>query len=294
MALVKPLPIIETKTRRIPETSDRPIYYKIARIQSQSTVNSAEGSVFQGQLFPQSNFGYTGTAQPLYMFSFGIRNGGPSSLVKPSLLKVGDSREDSYRFEIYKDSQGFHLLYLVLSPYSKGAVFVYHAFECVEYWEADMLLSERGYDLVWSSTTGNTQGIYEGGRRLLTEQKASEIYTPKDETRSVQVITDIGISSPFYHYEDGVRVCKTGDTVTINGTFQHGSNARYANIAKVPSGYEPKYKSGLIGFYGKGDGTFVMIPLVVKPDGYIIMMNERTEPFNPVTMYVTGTWSIKY
>lgn len=293
MALVRPFPVIETKTRRLPSTDDRAIYYRVARIQSRNPVDSTEGSVFQGQLFPQSNFGMTGTAQPLYMFSFGVRNG-VTTLIKPSLLKVGDSRDDSYRFEIYKDAEGFHNLYLVLSPYSKGAVFVYNAFECKEYWEVDMLLSERGYTLVWSSVDGDTQGIYEGGRRLLTEQKASQLYTPKDESKSVQVITDIGISSPFYHYEGGVRVCKTGDIVTINGTFQGGSNERYSNIAKVPSGYEPKYKTGLIGFYGKGDGTFVTIPLVLKPDGYIIMMNARTDTFNPSTMYITGTWSTKY
>ncbi|TKI85422.1 hypothetical protein [Bacillus mycoides] len=294
MALVRPFPVIETKTRRLPSTSEKALYYKIARIQSRNPIDSGEGSVFQGQLFPQSNFGMTGTVQPLYMFSFGVRNNSPTPLIKPSLLKVGDSRDDSYRFEIYKDAEGFHNLYLVQSPYSKGAVFVYHAFDCTEYWEVDMHLSERGYTLAWSSVNGDTQGIYEGGRRLLTEQKASQLYTPTDDSKSIQVSLDTGISSPFYHFEEGLRVTKEGNNITINGTLQHGHNGKYLNIAKVPPGYEPKYKTLLSGAYSQADGVFISIPLVVKPDGYIVMMNDRINTANPTNMYVSGSWILKY
>ncbi|MGL1819161.1 UNVERIFIED_CONTAM: hypothetical protein GCL18_24930, partial [Escherichia coli] len=89
MALIKPLPIIETKTRRIPANRENPSYYKIAKIQVGSTIDGGEHATFQGSVFPQSNYAFAGSAQPLYTFSFGVRSSGSPNqmLIKPSLLK---------------------------------------------------------------------------------------------------------------------------------------------------------------------------------------------------------------
>ncbi|MDA2052238.1 hypothetical protein PDM87_29995 [Bacillus cereus] len=293
MGLVKPFPTIDTKTKRLPQTNERPLYYKVARIQSRNPVDSAEGSVLQGQLFPQSNFGFTGTAQPLYTFSFGVRNGGSASFLKPSLLKVGDSREDSYRFEVYKDPEGFHFLYLVLSSYSRGGVIVYHSIECKEYFEVDMEFTERGYTLVWSSETGDTQGVYEGGRRLLTEKKAETLYTSNDDSKSIVVSLDTGLSDPFYHTEAGLRVTKQNSVVVLNGMVFQGYNGKNMNIGKVPLGYEPKQKTMVAGAYTKKDGSFAPISLLVKTDGYISMLADRVDTGDPLIMYINGSWILK-
>lgn len=287
MGLVKPFPTIETKTKRIPQTSDRPLYYKVARIQSRNPVDSTEASVLQGQLFPQSNFGFTGTAQPLYTFSFGVRNGGSASLVKPSLLKVGDSREDSYRFEIYKDAEGFHYLYLVLSSYSKGGVFVYHSIECKEYFEVDMEFTERGYTLVWSSVTGDTQGVYEGGRRLLTEAKANDTYMKKAITNRINV----DLREGWFHSENPLSVTKRADITTLTGAVLHGKDGPYQVIGKVPTGYEPVRETVLPACYLKDDGSFASIPIVISIHGELIQLGLRINNNKDRTITnISGTW----
>ncbi|MEW4071894.1 hypothetical protein [Bacillus thuringiensis] len=287
MGLVKPFPVIETKTKRVPQTNERPLYYKVARIQSRNPVDSGEGSLIQGQLFPQSNFGFTGTAQPLYMFSFGVRNGTPTPLVKPSLLKVGDSREDSYRFEVYKDPEGFHLLYLVLSPYSRGGVFVYHAIDCKEYFEVDMEFTERGYTLVWSSVTGDTQGVYEGGRRLLTETKANDTYMKKAVTNRVNV----DLREGWFHSENPLSVTKRGDITALTGAVLHGKDGPYQFIGKVPPGYEPVRETVLSACYLKDDGSFTNIPIVVNIYGELIQLGFRINNNKDKTITnISGTW----
>lgn len=293
MGLVKPFPVIETKTKRIPQTSERPLYYKVARIQSRNPVDSGEGSLIQGQLFPQSNFGFTGTAQPLYMFSFGVRNGSPTPLVKPSLLKVGDSREDSYRFEVYKDPEGFHILYLVLSPYSRGGVFVYHSIECKEYFEVDMEFTERGYTLVWSSVTGDTQGVYEGGRRLLTENKAEEIYLKKNTIGFRQVTLDP--ATGFYHRGDGLLYTKRGDIVTLFGDLLHGNGGAYKIVGRVPKEFAPLYETVIQAMYSKADSTYGSMTMIVDQAGQIIQMENRVngDP-NATNTKISGTWQCAY
>ncbi|MEB9381038.1 hypothetical protein P4J09_23810 [Bacillus cereus] len=287
MGLVKPFPTIETKTKRLPQTTERPLYYKVARIQSRNPVDSAEGSVLQGQLFPQSNFGFTGTAQPLYTFSFGVRNGGPASLLKPSLLKVGDSREDSYRFEVYKDPEGFHLLYLVLSPYSRGGVIVYHSIECKEYFEVDMEFTERGYTLVWSSLTGDTQGVYEGGRRLLTETKANDTYMKKTVTNRINV----DLREGWFHSENPLSVTKRADITTLTGAVFHGKDGPYQVIGKVPPGYEPIRETVLPACYLKDDGSFASIPIVISIHGELIQLGLRINNNKDKTITnISGTW----
>ncbi|WP_081143373.1 hypothetical protein [Bacillus cereus] len=287
MGLVKPFPIIETKTKRLPQTNERPLYYKVARIQSRNPVDSAEGSVLQGQLFPQSNFGFTGTAQPLYTFSFGVRNGGPASLLKPSLLKVGDSREDSYRFEVYKDPEGFHHLYLVLSPYSRGGVIVYHSIECKEYFEVDTEFTERGYTLVWSSVTGDTQGVYEGGRRLLTEAKANDTYMKKAITNRINV----DLRDGWFHSENPLSVTKRGDITALTGAVFHGKDGPYQIIGKVPSGYEPVRETVLSACYLKDDGSFDNIAIVINIYGELIQLGFRINNNKDKTITnISGTW----
>ena len=114
-----------------------------------------------------------------------------------------------------------------------------------------------------------------------------------DNSPSQLVNLDVGLSSPFYQLEDGLRVTKERNVVHLNGGLQHGINLKYQNIAKVPPGYEPKYKTPLHGFYSKASGEFVSIPLLLKPDGYIVMMGDRNDPATPTNMYVSGTWNIK-
>lgn len=287
MGLVKPFPTIETKTKRLPQTTERPLYYKVARIQSRNPVDSAEGSVLQGQLYPQSNFGFTGTAQPLYTFSFGVRNGGPASLLKPSLLKVGDSREDSYRFEVYKDPEGFHILYLVLSPYSRGGVIVYHSIECKEYFEVDMEFTERGYTLVWSSLTGDTQGVYEGGRRLLTETKANDTYMKKVVTNRINV----DLREGWFHSENPLSFTKRADIATLTGAVLHGKDGPYQVIGKVPTGYEPVRETVLQACYLKDDGSFASIPIVISIHGELIQLGLRINNNKDRTITnISGTW----
>ncbi|MRB78748.1 hypothetical protein GH844_26770 [Bacillus thuringiensis] len=287
MALIKPFPTIETKTKRLPQTTERPLYYKVARIQSRNPVDSAEGSVLQGQLYPQSNFGFTGTAQPLYTFSFGVRNGGPASLLKPSLLKVGDSREDSYRFEVYKDPEGFHILYLVLSPYSRGGVIVYHSIECKEYFEVDMEFTERGYTLVWSSLTGDTQGVYEGGRRLLTETKANDTYMKKVVTNRINV----DLREGWFHSENPLSFTKRADIATLTGAVLHGKDGPYQVIGKVPTGYEPVRETVLAACYLKDDGSFASIPIVISIHGELIQLGLRINNNKDRTITnISGTW----
>ncbi|MEB8702238.1 hypothetical protein P4H21_15880 [Bacillus cereus] len=287
MGLVKPFPTIDTKTKRLPQTNERPLYYKVARIQSRNPVDSAEGSVLQGQLFPQSNFGFTGTAQPLYTFSFGVRNGGPASLLKPSLLKVGDSREDSYRFEVYKDPEGFHILYLVLSPYSRGGVIVYHSIECKEYFEVDMEFTERGYTLVWSSLTGDTQGVYEGGRRLLTEAKANDTYMKKAVTNRINV----DLREGWFHSENPLSFTKRADIATLTGAVLHGKDGPYQVIGKVPTGYEPVRETVLAACYLKDDGSFASIPIVISIHGELIQLGLRINNNKDRTITnISGTW----
>lgn len=67
----------------------------------------------------------------------------------------------------------------------------------------DTEFTERGYTLVWSSVTGDTQGVYEGGRRLLTESKAEELYLKKNTIGFRQVALDPA----------------TGFTIVVTGYF---------------------------------------------------------------------------
>ncbi|MEG7906033.1 hypothetical protein J0816_29065 [Bacillus paranthracis] len=292
MALIKPSTQPDFKTKKIPANAGKSVYYKVARIQSRSPVDSGESSTFQGSAILQSNFGLTGTHQPQYIFSFGVRGNNNVFTLKPTLLKVGDSNTTTIRFEVYKDTNEFHYLYIVQPTYSKGGVITYNNTGCEEYWEAQDS-PPADYTLVWSSETGTTQGVYEGGRRLLTEEKAKQLYTASDDSTSRLVNLDVGLSSPFYQLEDGLRVTKQGNIIHLNGGLQHGINLKYQNIAKVPPGYEPKYKTPLHGFYSKASGEFVSIPLLLKPDGYIVMMGDRNDPATPTNMYVSGTWNIK-
>ncbi|MES5849439.1 MULTISPECIES: hypothetical protein [unclassified Bacillus cereus group] len=282
----------DLKTKKLTATTGSSIYHKVARIQVSNPVDSGEGCTFQGTAIVQSNYGKTGTHQPQYMFSFGVRGNNNLFSLTPSLLKVGDSNESTVVFEVYKDTIGFHYLYLVQPLYSYGGVITYKNIGCEEYWEKQDS-PPIDYTLVWSSETGATQGVYEGGRRLLTETKAKQLYTASDDSTSRLVNLDVGLSSPFYQLEDGLRVTKQGNIIHLNGGLQHGINLKYQNIAKVPPGYEPKYKTPLHGFYNKASGEFVSIPLLLKPDGYIVMMGDRNDPATPTNMYVSGTWNIK-
>lgn len=295
MALIKPFPIIETKTRKIPRNGEQPSYYKVAKIQLNPTIDGGENAIFQGCVYPQSDIGFTGSAQPLFTFSFGVRSSGApnNTLIKPSLLKVGDSRDNSFRFEIYRDSEKNHYLYIVQSPYSLQAVFTYTQVGCTEYWEYDNHISERGYTLVWSSVDGDTQGVYEGGRRLLTEKKAETLYTSNDDSKSIVVSLDTGLSDPFYHTEAGLRVTKQNSVVVLNGMVFQGYNGKNMNIGKVPLGYEPKQKTMVAGAYTKKDGSFAPISLLVKTDGYISMLADRVDTGNPLIMYINGSWILK-
>lgn len=295
MALIKPFPVIETKTRRLPKNGSTPSYYKIAKIQEFNPVNTSEGSTFHGQLFSQSNFGYAGTNQPLYIFSFGTRSDTyPSkTFIKPSLLKVGDSRDDSYRFEIYKDPEGFHLLYLVQSIYSQDCVFTYTQTGCTEYWEYDNHISERGYTLVWSSTDGDTQGVYEGGRRLLTENKAEELYLKKNSIGLRQVTLDP--ETGYYHRGDGLLYTKSGDMVTLFGDLLHGNGGAYKIVGRVPKEFAPLYETVIQAMYSKADSTYGSITMIIDQAGQIIQMENRVngDP-NEANTKISGTWQCAY
>lgn len=270
MGLVKPFPVIETKTKRLPATGDKTIYYKVARIQSRNPIDSLERSTFQGVAFLQSNFGYAGSHQPQYMFSFGVRGNANGFLLKPSLLKVGDSHASTFRFEVYKDKDGLHYLYIVQPIYSQGGVFTYSNTECIEYWEAQVT-PNSDYSLVWSSDNGDTQGVYEGGRRLLTEAKATDTYMKKTVTNRM----NIEIREGWFHAENPLSITKRADIVTVSGAVYHGKDGPYQIIGKVPTGYEPTDETLLAACYLKDDGSFASIPIVISIHGEIIQLGFR-------------------
>ncbi|BAR87878.1 hypothetical protein FNE58_20045 [Bacillus thuringiensis] len=289
MALIKPFPIIETKTRKLPANGVNPAYYKIAKIQVRPTVDGGENASFQGSVFPQSDIAYTGSAQPLFTFSFGVRaSGAPNQLlIKPSLLKVGDSRENSFRFEIYRDAEKNHYLYIVQSPYSLQTVFTYTQVGCTEYWEYDNHFSERGYDLVWSSVNGDTQGIYEGGRRLLTEVKANDTYMKKVVTNRINV----DLREGWFHSENPLSFTKRADIATLTGAVLHGKDGPYQVIGKVPTGYEPVRETVLAACYLKDDGSFASIPIVISIYGELIQLGLRINNNKDRTITnISGTW----
>lgn len=295
MALIKPLPIIETKTRRIPANGGNPSYYKIAKIQVGSTIDGGEHATFQGSVFPQSNYAFAGSAQPLYTFSFGVRSSGSpnQTLIKPSLLKVGDSKNDSFRFEVYRDPEGIHYLYMVQSPYSKQCVFTYAQVGCTEYWEYDNYISERGYTLVWSSTNGDTQGIYEGGRRLLTETKAEELYLKRNSSGFRQV--ELDPATGYYHRGDGLLYTKRGDIVTLFGDLLHGNGGAYKIVGRVPKEFAPLYETVIQAMYSKADSTYGSMTMIVDQAGQIIQMENRVngDP-NATNTKISGTWQCAY
>ncbi len=295
MALIKPLPIIETKTRRIPANGRNPSYYKIAKIQVGSTIDGGEQATFQGSVFPQSNYAFAGSAQPLYTFSFGVRSSGSpnQTLIKPSLLKVGDSKNDSFRFEVYRDPEGIHYLYMVQSPYSKQCVFTYAQVSCTEYWEYDNYISERGYTLVWSSTDGDTQGVYEGGRRLLTETKAEDLYLKRNSIGFRQVTLDP--ATGYYHRDDGLLYTKRGDIVTLFGDLLHGNGGAYKIVGRVPKEFAPLYETVIQAMYSKADSTYGSMTMIIDQAGQIIQMENRVngDP-NATNTKISGTWQCAY
>lgn len=289
MALIKPLPIIETKTRKIPRNGEQPSYYKVAKIQLNPMIDGGENAIFQGCVYPQSDIGFTGSAQPLFTFSFGVRSSGApnNTLIKPSLLKVGDSRDNSFRFEIYRDSEKNHYLYIVQSPYSLQTVFTYTQVGCTEYWEYDNHISERGYDLVWSSVNGDTQGIYEGGRRLLTEAKANDTYMKKAITNRMNV----DLREGWFHSENPLSVTKRGDITVLTGAVFHGKDGPYQFIGKVPPGYEPVRETVLSACYLKDDGSFANIAIVINIYGELIQLGFRINNNKDKTITnISGTW----
>ncbi|WP_420972498.1 hypothetical protein [Bacillus thuringiensis] len=286
MGLVKPYPVIETKTKRLPATSDKIIYYKVARIQSRNPVDSLERSTFQGVAFLQSNFGYAGSHQPQYMFSFGVRGNANGFLLKPSLLKVGDSHGSTFRFEVYKDKDGLHYLYIVQPIYSQGGVFTYSNLDCIEYWEKQDT-PNSDYNFVWSSDNGDTQGIYEGGRRLLTETKANDTYMKKAVTNRINV----DLKEGWFHSENPLSVTKRADIATLTGALFHGKDGAYQIIGRVPPGYEPVTETVLSACYLKDDGSFASIPIVINIYGDLIQLGIRINNNKEKTITnISGTW----
>ncbi|MCT4573105.1 hypothetical protein N3930_38670, partial [Bacillus thuringiensis] len=157
----------------------------------------------------------------------------------------------------------------------------------------DMEFTERGYTLVWSSVTGDTQGVYEGGRRLLTESKAEELYLKKNTIGFRQVTLDP--ATGFYHRGDGLLYTKRGDIVTLFGDLLHGNGGAYKIVGRVPKEFAPLYETVIQAMYSKADSTYGSMTMIVDQAGQIIQMENRVngDP-NATNTKISGTWQCAY
>ena len=134
-----------------------PRYYKIARIQHRTSVDSSEFAQFAGTLYSQG--GSTAGSQYMAQFSFGSRGD-----MKPLLFEYGDIalKEDANQMEwrVYQGNDGYKYLYLKRSNWSQFAAFHYIGFATTDYFEeVDSWPSESGWELEWSSADGPRQGF---------------------------------------------------------------------------------------------------------------------------------------
>lgn len=150
--------ILSAKEKDLGYASSSGRWVKIVRIQNRNPIDGGEYGQFSGTLNIQTDFGQTGSSQYYAIFSFGIRGG-----IKPLLVEFGDaskrSASDPSRVEwrIYKDTNGWHYLWLWQSNYSLQAVFDYNTVGTTEVWSFEE--PSQTDELMWSSMNGQKQGI---------------------------------------------------------------------------------------------------------------------------------------
>lgn len=150
------------QTHDLSSTGSTGRWIKVSRIQNTNPMTGSEKANISGTLNIQTDFGQTGFAQYFAIFSFGSRGG-----IKPMLTEFGDAANrtstDASRIEwrIYKAPDNWHYLWLWQSTYSSYAHFEYEKINTTEYWTAED--PPVGYTQVWSSLSGDRQGMTTGG-----------------------------------------------------------------------------------------------------------------------------------
>ncbi|MCT4671725.1 MAG: hypothetical protein N4A37_00555 [Prolixibacteraceae bacterium] len=134
-------------------------WIKVARIQSTNPIDGTEKSSISGTLNLQADINHTGDQQYFATFSFGVRSGNKVT-IKPLLVEYGGATihknsSTAITWNVYKDKQGMHYLWLQQPQYSSYGVFNYEQIGCREYWTIENPPSD--YELVWSSSDGERQ-----------------------------------------------------------------------------------------------------------------------------------------
>lgn len=201
-------------------------WVKIARIQLRNPVDALEDAVFSGFAFVQSDYNNTSDGQSLFQFSFGVRGGS----IKPVCVQMGDNF-GANKFAIYRESDGWHYLYLYRGLRSKYAVIQYHAQDCAEYWTVQ---SPSGV-LVWDSINNAGQAL-SNGKNLIWDDETAAISGWINVTDFRNGWTDYTVD-PQWPYPS---FCKGRDgIVRLRGVIRGGGTASGTAMLALPAGYRP-------------------------------------------------------
>jgi len=146
-------------------TTTSPKWWKLVRIQAYDPNSGSETISFSGQVIVQSNYGRTADKQGIFTFSFGIRG----ISIKPVLFTAGDAApkgNDTPRFQIWRDTDGWNYLYFQQPKYSKFCQFIYSYSGNNEYWTEEDPQQVSGLTLAWDSATDSVQDIYVGTKKV--------------------------------------------------------------------------------------------------------------------------------
>ena len=146
-------------------TATSPKWWKLVRIQAYDPNSGSETISFSGQVIVQSNYGRTADKQGIFTFSFGIRG----ISIKPVLFTAGDAApkgNDTPRFQIWRDTDGWNYLYFQQPKYSKFCQFIYSYSGNNEYWTEEDPQQVSGLTLAWDSATDSVQDIYVGTKKV--------------------------------------------------------------------------------------------------------------------------------
>jgi hypothetical protein len=147
----------QLKVMNIGDSGSSARWFKIAKIQSFSTINDGnENTTFTGRVYIQYNFGYTANKQYIADFSFGVRNIESNGSFIPLFNAYGDAaKATDVKFAIYRHTDGYHWLYFVQPPYSRFVSFEYTTNSPDEQWTI-VSAPDTGSTLIWESTSGGS------------------------------------------------------------------------------------------------------------------------------------------
>lgn len=257
--------------------SSSPKWYKVGRIQNNQNSDpnhSSNQAQISGSLFAQTNSAF-GSDQYIAHFSFNVRNNDVPGTIEPILVEYGDALEASSStarviWKIFKDSDGYHYLWVQQSRWSNFMQFVYSSYQVEEEWIDDSVEplptpGNNGWELVWSSEDGARQNAF----KLGSVEGKGNVVAFQAMTVNGLLSADGGLS-----VENGLDVAGglTTSALSINGNLNlkganetsvdFGANELVLAIETVDShlrnlnvdALPDRFVVNTLGYYSSGDG----------------------------------------